>query len=361
MVDTPPLTDQQTAVLQAIYDYFREHGTWPTFITIDRQMRRQYGWDTAVIVLGVPEHLLVSPRPGHLPPIESDTLRLRLAGLEVCNGTSDDADHFVRTLRWLAQREEDFDPPPGSEMTMPRTTSSEIEQHLGLGDDAELPLRRLYELLRIDGWGVGSFQSGDLGWSVTPTRDIWRFNNVQTVADCIAARDTWKAESRPHMSQQELEENLMDAEFLYGSNTSGPVSRAPASAASPPYVDEKIVEAIRAKDGQGKFDVTKLLRLIHELNDNYARGNTYASHALLRGLLDHIPPILGCKNFEEVANNYRWPQTDKKYMKWLANFRAQGDDALHRQISTKADLLGFDDMPASVCVDHLLQECADQL
>jgi hypothetical protein len=97
-------------------------------------MRRQRRWDTAAIVRGVPGHLLVSPRPGNLPPIESDTLRLRLAGLEVCNGASDDADHLVRSLRWLAQREEDFDPPPDREMAMPRITSSEIVQHLELGD-----------------------------------------------------------------------------------------------------------------------------------------------------------------------------------------------------------------------------------
>lgn len=48
-------------------------------------------------------------------------------------------------------------------------------------------------------------------------------------------------------------------------------------------------------------------------------------------------------------------------MKKLADFRDQADDALHRQISGKTDLLGFDDMPASVYVDRLLQECAEQL
>lgn len=37
-------------------------------------------------------------------------------------------------------------------------------------------------------------------------------------------------------------------------------------------------------------------------------------------------------------------------MKQLAAFRAQGDDALHRQISADADLLGFDDMPKSVSI-----------
>jgi hypothetical protein len=123
----------------------------------------------------------------------------------------------------------------------------------------------------------------------------------------------------------------------------------------------KIVEAIRAKDGQSKFEVTKLLGLIDELNDNYVNRNTYASHALLRAILDHIPPILGCTDFAAIANNYSWGRTDKRYIKKLADFRDQADDALHRQISSKADLLGIDDMPASVCVDRLLQECAERL
>ena len=34
---------QQNSVLQGIYDYFRAHGSWPTFIAIDRPFRREYG------------------------------------------------------------------------------------------------------------------------------------------------------------------------------------------------------------------------------------------------------------------------------------------------------------------------------
>jgi hypothetical protein len=48
-------------------------------------------------------------------------------------------------------------------------------------------------------------------------------------------------------------------------------------------------------------------------------------------------------------------------MKQLVNFRAQGDDALHRQISADPDLLGFDDLPPGVWVDQLLRECAKKL
>jgi hypothetical protein len=144
--------------------------------------------------------------------------------------------------------------------------------------------------------------------------------------------------------------------------------QAPVVAPSPlpphataPYVNSKILEAIRAKQGQSAFDVTKLLSLIEELNDNYACGNTYASHALLRAILDHIPPVFSCTKFSEFVNNYSWGRTDERYIKRLVAFRDQADDALHRQISAKHDVLDFDDMPASVCVDRLLQECAAQL
>jgi hypothetical protein len=131
--------------------------------------------------------------------------------------------------------------------------------------------------------------------------------------------------------------------------------------ASSSYVNKQIVDEIRAKQGQSRFEVTKLLGLIDELNDNYARRNTYASHMLLRAVLDHIPPALDCKDFAAVVNNYAWPRTDKRYIKRLADFRDQADDALHRQISAKPCVLDYDDMPASVCVDRLLQECAELL
>jgi len=128
-----------------------------------------------------------------------------------------------------------------------------------------------------------------------------------------------------------------------------------------PYVNQQIIDDIRAADGRGQFNVAKLLKLIEELNDNYERRNSYATHALLRAILDHVPPILGQPDFNAVANNFAWGRTDKRYLKKLADFRDQADDALHRQISAQADLLDFDDMPASVCVDRLLQECATRL
>ncbi len=87
------------------------------------------------------------------------------------------------------------------------------------------------------------------------------------------------------------------------------------------------------------------MRLIAELDDNYRRNNAYAAHALLRAILDHIPPMLGRPSFTAVANNYPWTRTDRAYIQKLLDFRAQADDVLHRQISQRPDLLSLDEMP----------------
>ena len=120
-----PLNDQQTVVLQTIYDYFREHGIWPKFITIDRPIRRQHRWDTGTIILGIPASLIVPPRQG-LRPVADDELRPRLLGIEACKGGPEDTARFVRLVRWLAEREETYEPPTDSDEDVPQVTSEEM-------------------------------------------------------------------------------------------------------------------------------------------------------------------------------------------------------------------------------------------
>src|SRR5260370_11011973 len=122
-----------------------------------------------------------------------------------------------------------------------------------------------------------------------------------------------------------------------------------------------MIPASKGHGGPGQLDRAKLLRLIEELNENYARGSAYAAPAVLRALLDHIPPLLGCTNFTAVANNYPWSRTDKAYMRRLLDFKLQADDAMHRQISAKTDLLSLDDIPPRAWINRLLQECASSI
>jgi hypothetical protein len=122
------------------------------------------------------------------------------------------------------------------------------------------------------------------------------------------------------------------------------------------YIDPRVTSSVQALS-DSRFDHTKLLKLMAELDDNVARGNAYAAHALLRAILDHIPPMLGCTSFTAVANNYPWTRTDKGYVHRLLDFRIQAGDVLHRQISRRSDLLSLEDMPPRACLNRLLQEC----
>ncbi len=447
-------------MLQTIYDHFLAHATWPTYISIDRPLRRDHEIDTAAIILTLPESVIVPPRPGNIRPVADDEMQLRLLGIHACQGGSDDTERFVRMLRWLVQQEMDYEPEPGSKETMPRVTSDSVAAYLGLHHD-DLAVARLYAMLQLDNWGLGGSGSGEDGWFVTLSPDIWRFRDVQTVEDCIRVREEWISEARamvPRMRnlpawhyhvrvstkskhdwdevRLDLSEEILDSEFLAPYREGRPIvingktvptddlarlrisrseptstelrsnplfeaeiqrkrtyatpddwliahlcddvtgqfiTEPPGSAAATPvtasefatpmnsYVNQQIIHDIRTKDGKSQFNVAKLLRLIGELNDNYERRNSYATHAMLRAILDHIPPILGQPDFNAVVNNYSWGRTDKRYLKKLVDFRDQADDALHRQISAQADLLDFDDMPASVCVNRLLQKCATQL
>jgi hypothetical protein len=124
------------------------------------------------------------------------------------------------------------------------------------------------------------------------------------------------------------------------------------------YIDAAVTAAVAARARKLGLDPAKFTRLADELNDNYSRNNAYAAHALLRAILDHVPPLLGCSSFEAAVNNHRWGRTDKSYARRLLDYKLQADDALHRQISAKTDLLAMDDMPPRALVNRILHECA---
>ncbi len=349
--------------MQAIYDYFSTHGAWPKFTQIDRPIRREHDWDIADIVQELSESVLIPPRPGGLRPVPQDHLQLTLQGIATCAGSTQDTERFVQTLRWLAQQEMAYGPAIDTDNALPRVPSSEIAAHLGLGADDPLSLQRLHSMLDLDHWGLGGFgEAEDHSWYVMLTPDIWRFRHVQTVEDCVKVRADWVAEGQRHQFPSGTFMHFNGpVQSPFATFGTAPADAEPPETSRPPYIAEQITDAIRAKAGQSRFDLTKLLALIAELNDNCAEQHTYAAHALLRAVLDHIPPILGYRTFEQAVNNYQWPRTDKQYMRKLLDFRSQGDDALHRPISEKVSLLDFSDMPPGIWINQLLQECADRL
>ena len=53
-----------------------------------------------------------------------------------------------------------------------------------------------------------------------------------------------------------------------------------------------------------RFDFSKLIKLCQELDLAFSNRSYLSVAMLTRAILDHVPPVFGCKNFSEVANNY---------------------------------------------------------
>lgn len=108
------------------------------------------------------------------------------------------------------------------------------------------------------------------------------------------------------------------------------------------------------------FDLTKLIQLTKEIEWSFTSGNYYSTALLQRAMIDHIPPLFNCQNFNEVVNNYKSEgnqQSFKKSMGHLHNsLRAIGDSSIHSQIRKKEVLTNAKQVDFSSDVDVLLSE-----
>lgn len=103
-----------------------------------------------------------------------------------------------------------------------------------------------------------------------------------------------------------------------------------------PYLSDEVVKNLLNSAKKREYDTTKLEAIMSELNDAFERNKAQSSHALIRALLDHIAPLFGYDTFAHVANNYSWPESDKKRIRELNTlFRFDADDSLHTPISKR--------------------------
>ena len=69
------------------------------------------------------------------------------------------------------------------------------------------------------------------------------------------------------------------------------------------YVDPDRINELKSLPSD-KFDLSKLVRMCEELNICFA-GECYLAMIMhTRALIDHVPPIFGCKTFAEVSSSY---------------------------------------------------------
>ncbi len=108
---------------------------------------------------------------------------------------------------------------------------------------------------------------------------------------------------------------------------------------------------------QGNYDFSKLVWLLIELNKAYKNEMYYSVGCLLRAIIDHVPPVFNCINFNEVANNYQGSKSFKDAMKLLnEQMRKVSDSYLHTHIRNKEVAPVQQQVDAIIPLDLLLSE-----
>jgi hypothetical protein len=149
-------------------------------------------------------------------------------------------------------------------------------------------------------------------------------------------------------------------ELRSGNTTSGPLPDEAAKAGNPKgaYVHPDRLRELSALKPAG-FDLTKLLRLLEELDLSFRNGCYLATAMVLRAILDHVPPIFSVRTFAEVANNYPGSKSFRESMLNLENSsRNIADQHLHCQIRSSENLPTARQVDFSPDVDSLLSEIA---
>lgn len=105
-----------------------------------------------------------------------------------------------------------------------------------------------------------------------------------------------------------------------------------------PYVSEERIQELSLLS-KARFDLSRLIYICKELNLGYQAGQIYALPLLVRRILDHIPPIFGCKSFKEVTNNCPGTKSFRASAAQLEeSSRKIGDSFLHTQIRKSESL-----------------------
>lgn len=85
-----------------------------------------------------------------------------------------------------------------------------------------------------------------------------------------------------------------------------------------------------------EYDLSKLIILLNELNDNGEKSNVFSIAMILRAIIDHIPQIFKKNKFSEVLNNYSWTRSNRVLMERLdSSLRNIADSYLHTPIRKK--------------------------
>jgi len=121
------------------------------------------------------------------------------------------------------------------------------------------------------------------------------------------------------------------------------------------YIENSLILALSGIKSD-QYDLSKLVKMCKELNDNYSLDNYLACGMLIRAILDHIPPIFNKKKFSEVANNYGTKSFKDIILPLENTARKISDFYLHNPIRKKELMLNKSQISFQPNMDVLLSE-----
>lgn len=367
-------------------DPYLKSGRWPTWHFVRETMTRER-LDADELIQSLPR---VGPPPGqgtsygltwYNPPyyIQDDhRLGLNIAAAHHISDLIPVMVHpFLNVLRELVQMQREL---PLSPDEVVRAKYTPVTIRGALPSISDLFMARLPDILDHEPatWGGSKWVGQDGAWTRELGRDISRYDDLLGLTSYVRRVTELMPEPANTVVQAARNGPVQHVHFpapvvirdlprsVTGFNSDlevapAPESQVPPAPPAPVYVDESLIKELEDEQGTTQWDLGKLIQLIRELNSNFAVENPYASLALLRAILDHVPPVLGMPDFKQAASNYKWGQTDGGYARMLRDARALGDDALHRQIGRKPDLLSMDDVPSRRWLVKILRHVIDAL
>ncbi|MFD8750093.1 hypothetical protein ACFV0O_03785 [Kitasatospora sp. NPDC059577] len=375
-----PLNQHQQTLLNVMAGPFLETGQWPVWHFVQDYFDRR-DLDAGEILRSLPRVGL----PGHGPayglawferaylaedarPALTVAAALHEPLLEEVFGR-----RFLLVLRELANVYTETPSSPDA-VTRPTITSGELSRRLGgISDDYLTALPGIFDHEPSTWHSSRQVEVGSPNWAIQLRREILKYRDIQDLGDYVKRVvaqipepeivTVHVGEPSSHVASETRSVTATHIGSVVTGNIAAIASpaEAPAIAVSGPplYVETILIEGLEAKAETSAWSLDKLIQLAHELNSNYAAGNAYSCHTLLRAIIDHVPPLFGATKFEQVVANHSWGRTDKGYVTKLKDFRAQADDVLHRHIEKHPSLITMDDMPPRAPLNTLLKECIE--
>lgn len=129
----------------------------------------------------------------------------------------------------------------------------------------------------------------------------------------------------------------------------------PVTAAALTFVGEHRLAQLRGVQST-TFDFARVVRLCEELNVAYSNGCYMTVAALIRALLDHVPPVFGQPAFAQVASNHNGQAFKNAMQRLQTSARAIADIHLHQQIRRREPLPLAQQVNFTAEIDMLLAE-----